>query len=437
MKSLVTPLRRAALLALALAALAAPAPLRAQAEPPPPDTGLQVILLTMGQGDAVWEKFGHNAIWIHDPAAGTDYVYNYGVFDFNSPGYWSRFLKGNWLYELGVSDIGRTMWQYRYLNRSVRAQWLNLTAARKRELQQLLDVNALPQNREYLYDYYRDNCSTRIRDAIDRVTGGRLRAATVDSMTATTYRSHSYRLIADDRASYFGLAGGLGPAADRPISAWEEMFLPFKVEEQVRTVRVPDEAGRLVPLVAREQVMSEAEGRPAERTEPPATLHWFLLGGLALAAALVLFGVRTSTSRGARFGFGALASLWLLFAGTAGVILLALWALTNHQIAYRNENLLQLSPLAIPLLFLVPALTYGARWAAKPARALSMAVAALSLLGFALQLLPGLDQDNGHMMALALPVNLALAWVVRRMAAWAPDRARAATEKRARRPVAA
>jgi len=406
----------------AVLALAAAAPARAQAPAPvPADTGLTVTLLTMGQGDLVWEKFGHNALWVHDPAAGTDRVYNFGVFDFNSPGYWGRFLKGNWLYMLGVYDIQQTVYQYRSFNRAIQAQQLNLTPAQSRELQALLETNAQPQNREYLYDYYRDNCSTRIRDVLDRVIGGRLRAATADSLTGTTYRWHSERLIADDQAAYFGLAGGLGPAADREIDGWEEMFLPFKVQQQVRGIRVADAQGREVPLVAREWTLLEASGRAPERAEPPVRTPWYLLVGVLIGGILVATGRAAPRSGWARFGFSAVSALWLLLAGTGGVMLVLLWTLTNHQIAYRNENLLQLSPLALPLVLLAPCLAYGARWAARSARALATAVAALSLLGFVLQVLPGVDQRNAQIIALALPVNLALAWVVRMLSTRAPS----------------
>jgi hypothetical protein len=424
--------------ALVLAALLAPAGARAQAVPAAaaaPDTGLQVVLVTMGQGDMVWEKFGHNALWIYDPAAGVDQVYNYGLFDFNSPGYWSRFMKGNWLYQVGATDMGRTIWQYQYLNRSVHAQWLNLTPAQKLEIKRFLEWNVQPENREYLYDYYRDNCSTRIRDALDRALGGQLRAAVGDSVTPTTYRSHSYRLVADDRPTYFGLAGGLGPAADRPITLWEEMFLPSKVQEGVRKVRVRDASGALVPLVAREQVLYAADGRAPERAEAPFRIPWYLAAGVAIAGVLALLAARARTSGAARFGFSAVSALWLLFAGTGGVVLLSLWAFTNHAIAYRNENLLQLSPLALPLVLLLPTLAYGARWSAKWAVRLALAVAALSVLGFVLQVLPGIDQGNGEMIALALPVNLALAWAARRLAGSLPERGAEPKRAEAKRPA--
>lgn len=400
----------------ALLVLAAVLPAeRAHAQTRGDGADLAVHLLTMGQGDLVWEKFGHNAIWIHDPVARTDRVYNFGVFDFDSPGYWGRFMKGDWIYQLAVYGINETLAQYRYFDRTVVAQELNLTGAEKAELRELLEINALPQNREYLYDYYGDNCSTRVRDVLNRVLGGAISAQTAGVATGTTYRWHSRRLIASDRLAYTGLAAGLGPPADREIDAWEEMFLPQKLMERAREITV-DRGGRAEPLVVSEHVLYEATGREPEREEPPSWLVWYVLIGIGFGAVLV--GLATAERRGyrsARFAFAALGSLWSILIGSGGLILVGLWAFTNHDIAHANENIFHFTPLAVPLVLLVPALAYGARWARRPARWTAFAVAAMSLLGFVLQVLPGLDQVNGEVIGLLLPVHLALAYAVNQL----------------------
>lgn len=386
-----------------------------------PGSELTVYHVFMGQGDLVYEKFEHNAIWIHDPVRGTDLVYNYGLFDFNEPGYWGRFLKGNWIYQLGAFDIHSTLRFYRQDNRSVYAQELNLTPAQRVEMQEFLQWNLSGENRFYLYDYYRDNCSTRVRDALDGVLGGRIRAATADRMTNTTYRWHSERMIADDKVSYTGLLVGLGPAADRPITVWEEMFLPGKLHEYLRTLQVPDEAGRMVPLVREERVLFQAD-RPAPRSAPPGWLGAYLMVGLALGALFAALSLWVPRARAARLAFGAVASLWMLVIGIGGVLLLGLWTLTNHGIAYRNENLLQFNPLALALVLLLPALAYGVRWAARPAYWLTIAVAGLSLLGLLLKVFPAFDQANGALIALTLPAHLGLAWAVYRLSGAAVQR---------------
>jgi hypothetical protein len=424
-------------MAIALAAVVRPlpaqAPLPAQQDVAPAQAGIQgpdiqgelanrnaaeltVLLVTMGQGDLVWEKFGHNGIWIHDPIAGTDLFYNYGVFDFNSPGYWGRFIRGNWIYQLSVSDINQTLAAYHYHNRTVTAQELNLTPGQKAALRDFLEWNARPENREYGYDYYRDNCSTRARDALDAALGGQIAEQTIGEGTGTTYRWHSRRLMVGDPLSYTGLAVGLGPAADRPITVWEEMFLPGSLQEHLRSIEVRGANGALEPLVMSERVLYEAVDRASEREAPPFPLPWYLLIGVALAAAFVVLGGLTPANGIARLSFSAIAALWSVMAGVGGLMLAGLWALTDHTIAHRNENLFQFDPLALGLVMLVPALAYGARWAARPARILALIVAGIACLGFVLQVLPWFDQVNGEVIALMLPAHLGLAWSVHRLA---------------------
>ncbi len=133
----------------------------------------------MGPGRSVYERYGHNAIWIRDLDTGTDLVYNYGTFDFTTPGFVTNFIKGRPRYWLGVSDLGETLRQYTHAERDVVAQELNLSPAQRSELATYLAYNALPENRVYTYDYFLDNCSTRVRDALDRVLQGALRDGTV------------------------------------------------------------------------------------------------------------------------------------------------------------------------------------------------------------------------------------------------------------------
>lgn len=389
-------------------------------------SAIRVFLVTMGPGDAVWEKFGHNALWIVDPATGTDAAYNYGLFDFRQENFVTRFIQGRMRYWMEGFPGELTIQHYLGNNRDVWLQELNLTPAQKVALRGFLAWNAREENKFYRYDYYRDNCSTRVRDALDRVLGGTLRARFDTVATGTTYRSHTARLTAPALTEYSGLMVGLGPAADRPITAWEEMFLPLAVRDRLRGVQTVGEDGRPAPLVLSERHFASA-GRAAELASPPNRVPGYLLGGALLGAAFALLGRLAPRSGAARFGFAALSGLWLVLVALGGVVLAGLWAFTDHAIAYRNENLFQLDPLAIPLVLLVPALAYGARWAARPAAALTLALAAIALLGFVLQALPGLDQANGEVIALALPAHLGLAWAVLRLrdaAAAAATRAR-------------
>ncbi|MDQ3207872.1 MAG: DUF4105 domain-containing protein, partial [Gemmatimonadota bacterium] len=122
--------------------------------------------MTMGPGKAVWERFGHNAIWIHDPVQGTDKAYNYGLFDLRQENFLVRFLQGRMWYWMQGFPAQSYVELYRRANRSVWVQELEMPPQSRRELQNFLEWNERPENRFYHYDYYRDNCSTRVRDAL-------------------------------------------------------------------------------------------------------------------------------------------------------------------------------------------------------------------------------------------------------------------------------
>ena len=134
--------------------------------------------MTMGPGAEVWERFGHNAIWIHDPTAEPDTAYNYGLFDFRQENFLLRFARGEMWYWMAGFPAEAYVQTYVEDNRSVWLQELNLPPAARLELRRFLRWNERPANRFYHYDYYNDNCSTRVRDAIDRVIGGAIRQQT-------------------------------------------------------------------------------------------------------------------------------------------------------------------------------------------------------------------------------------------------------------------
>jgi hypothetical protein len=212
-----------------------------------------------------------------------------------------------------------------------------------------VEWNALEQNKFYRYDYYRDNCSTRVRDALDRAVGGAIRAATERAATPTSYRWHTRRLVAGDAATYAGIQLALGRPADRDISAWEESFLPVRLMEHVRGVRVEGAGGALVPLVAREDTLYRARRAP-ERAVPPRTLGGFAAAGLGIAAGLAASGAARASAarRGRRSPRGRrvrrLTIAWTLVTGLAGVALLLAGTVTRHVYMGRNLNLAVVNP---------------------------------------------------------------------------------------------
>jgi hypothetical protein len=382
-----------------------------------PGANLTVYLLTFGWGDVVWERFGHNAIWIRDRAAGTDMTYNWGMFDFNQPHFIWRFVTGDTRYWMEPIDYAAMVRYYKEHDRSILAQELNLSPAQRLKLQQFVQWNALPQNKFYRYDYYRDNCSTRLRDAIDHALSGQLQTATVSRMTSGTYRWHTQRLLTGDLPLYAGVTLALGHPADKPLSRWQEMFLPVRMANDFRSVTVADTAGNQIPLVKSEMVIFTA-GRSPEPATAPNYLPLFVAAGL-IYATLLLVLVRSAEGghRFALFGATALATLWNLVAGIAGVALVFAWLFTKHYFMGRNENLLHFDPLSLALVILIPLSIYRLRGTSRAVK-LAGYIAVICLLGFVLQGAPFFNQKNGEIIALALPINLAVWWTVYRLSAY-------------------
>jgi hypothetical protein len=333
---------------------------------------------------------------------------------------------GKYRYWLGVEDYERTLAYYAAHNRSVTMQRLDLTAAEKRELVAFLRWNAAPENRYYLFDYYRDNCSTRVRDLLDRALGGALARAST-SAASMTWRAHTLRLAADDLPVYFGLYTAMGNVIDRPISEWEEMFLPAKLERILDGVERPGKPG--TPLVTERLVLVTAS-RPPPRPDSPRFTVTLALLGTAGGIALASLGFAARRMWPARVLLGILLAVLGLASTILGSLFLFLWMFTNHDVAYHNENLLQFPPWG----FLLAAAALGLVRRPRGARSASgsrdtslrgaadetflpgaaddrsrlypllVAAAACSGLGVLLKALPWFSQDNAQVIAFMLPV---------------------------------
>jgi hypothetical protein len=395
-----------------LLAAAPAAPAHGQPDPQP-GAELTVYHAVFGPGVAVWEKFGHNAIWIRDALTGSTISYNYGMFDFEQPGFVPRLMRGDMLYSMGVRDADQELAVYQYYDRSVWVQRLNMAPAEKHALREFLEWNWLPANREYRYDYFRDNCSTRVRDALDRALGGAISRALADVPTGTTYRWHSLRLTADSHLTYAGLVLGLGSPTDRPIDAWQEGFIPMELARHLATVTVTDGAGGTVPLVAEELTLYTST-RPPPAAAPPERTAGYLLIGLLLGGGLVALGRFARSSRRGALGLAMAISIWGVATGFFGLILALLWGATSHIDSFDNLNLLQVNPLgfllavAAPLAVLrrtSPTRDYAVLRLAWPA---AIAMLALSVTGLLLAVLPLLHQENGPLIAVVLPVHAAV-----------------------------
>jgi hypothetical protein len=369
----------------------------------------------MGVGEEVWEKFGHNAIWIHDASSGTDSVYHWGLFDFHQPHFIPRFLQGRMLYSMGGFSLEGTLEDYHYLDRTVWAQQLELTPVQRRQIRDFIRWNEQPENRNYLYNYFTDNCSTRVRDIIDRALGGAL-SFTKTVASGRTYRDEALRSTQEDFPLATGIDIGLGRPSDHRMTVWESMFLPMSLHEVVKKLVVHDAHGGRIPLVSKENVLYLSHSH-REPLSPPRWSARYLAIGLVLSLVLGVLGMAAVRSR-ATGGFGVPAVAGVVFgvfafaAALLSLLLLLLWTVTNHTFAHRNENLLLFNPLWLVLFVAGPMLL--ARGRAAWSSALSWGALILAVIGLALHPLGAARQDNLPLFALALPPFTVFALILER-----------------------
>ena len=350
----------------------------------------EVWLVTYGPGDIYWQRFGHNAIWIRDSGLGLDHVFNFGFFDFEQQDFFLRFLQGRMLYFSAARPSREEFADYINEDRSIRAQRLDLSAQQKLALIEYLLDEVKPENRDYLYDYYTNNCSTRVRDAVDQALGGMLEAEFQPLVALQTWRDHTRRLTYGDFWLYLGLEIGLGAPVDGAISRWDEMFIPARLADAVGSAEFAG-AATVQPLVLEDVLLYESSLDPPPSL-PRAWWPGYLLVSLGFLFVAWLLGRITHPGT-----IPVLARSWLFLAGIVGLFLLFLWFGTNHSVTSPNLNLLVFNPLWIVLAF----------WEGHEKTALQI-IAGLSVLALLMTFLPP-GQYNLDVLAAFLPVNLAAA----------------------------
>lgn len=396
---------RVGLLAAGLTLLAATP---AAAQGPTAASALRVSVLTFGPGDLVFERFGHNALRIVDPSTGSDLAYNWGMFSFDQPNFLGRFLSGDTKYWVEAFRSQPLIDFYIGFDREAVEQVLDLTDAEKAELKAFVEDQAREENKYYRYQYFLDNCSTRVRDALDRVMGGALQRRFAPISTTWSYRDESIRLTGPTYYSQLGIELALGPSADRPLTAWESMFVPMRLRDFLRDVTVPAPGGGTRPLVAQELVLHTPTARPPE----PAARRGLTLGALGpVLGAWMLMLVPTSIEarRKRRLPAAVMAALFYGLTGLVGCVLLGMWLFSAHTFWYWNLTLLLCSPLALA------AAVLGARavWRGERGVLATMVLAAVVVPAtLALLLAPFVSQRLGGPLMLLLPAHLGLALVI-------------------------
>ena len=378
-----------------------------------PGANLRVDLYTYGPGAVYWERFGHDALVITDTASGEAYAFNYGLFDFEQKDFYLNFARGIMIYRAAAWPVADDIQEYSGEGRSITDQHLDLTPVQRAALRDFLVWNVQPEHSRYRYRYFADNCTTRIRDALDKVLGGTLETRlTGPAKHDETYRGETDRLMSGQPWLMYLLDLGLGPYADQPLTRWTGAFIPARLMNELRSVRGTGGA----PLVQSETVLSP-QRLPSPPAQAPDMRAPLLIAGLVLGIAFIAAAWLRDQYEIERWWFAVVGTLYALLAGIAGTLMLVLWFGTAHRAAWANENLWLFNPLAW---LVIPALLRVRKPGAAATR-VGIAIAALmtllSIFALFSKLLPAFPQQNLPWILFALPAWLGLLcglWLMRK-----------------------
>ncbi len=290
----------------------------------------------------MYDKFGHSALRVQDEGNGFDVVYNYGVYDFNTPNFYTKFAQGKLLYQLDVRGYEPFYNSYVAQNRWVKQQTLNLTYSEKQAVFNFLQNNAKPENRKYKYDFFYDNCATKIRDVLKEVLGDGLQYNDDFVEEDYTFRELIQKNLHWNTWGSLGIDVALGAVIDKQATAWEYQFLPDYIYKAAETA-VITRNGSKEKLVRNTTTLFEnnpSEDRPFFFTSP-----LFIFGLLGLLILFITYKDRKNNTRNRLMD-----AIIFFTTGLIGIFLLLLWVATDHTATANNYNLLWAFPLSLFLI---------------------------------------------------------------------------------------
>lgn len=237
----------------------------------------RISLLTCAAGDEIYSYFGHSAIRINDPQSGIDFVFNYGVFSFDAPHFAWRFAKGETDYILAGERMVSFMASYQEEQRSVYEQVLNISQSEKQSLFDALIENAKKENRVYRYRHFSDNCSTRVRDQLEKCVNHQIQYD-ISKDAKKSFRDLVDECVPGNSWNGFGIKLALGIPADRITTYSQKMFLPDYLMNSMANAKIMrDGAG--VPFALPRTTLFEAKPIPSgfSLTSPAVVVNLFFL----------------------------------------------------------------------------------------------------------------------------------------------------------------
>ena len=291
----------------------------------------EISVLTVGPGTTLNDAFGHSAFRIKDPSLRVDITYGYGEYDFDAPNFYLKFAQGKLNYL--ISKIDFQIFYYAYsqrFNRTIKEQVLNLSQTEKQKLYEYLINNYKPENRPYLYEFFYDNCATKIKDVINIASNNTITFHNPKDFEDATFRTLIHNNLNKNSWGSLGIDLALGSVIDKKATPEDHMFLPENIYNffENATIRTTKE-----PLVKESRVLYSK--KPSTPTSQFLLSPLFILGSIGLLIIYITYNDYKKEKR----------TKWLdvtlfIVTGLLGIMILLLWFATDHKGTHQNYNLL-------------------------------------------------------------------------------------------------
>jgi len=372
---------------------------------------LTLKIAVIGPGDELYFWWGHIGLVVEDKISGKSRLFDWGVFSFENENFFLNFAYGRLVYSCMVSNAEYNFNNLIITNRDITLYTLDLPRDKKEAVIRFAENNILPENRDYNYHHFKDNCATRIRDIIDLALDGQFKADFINERSRFTLRQHVRRHTWFNPFFDWLLNFLMGQDIDRPITVWDDMFLPSEIAMRIKDYHYIDSAGNDRSLVSSVEVMNRSFGRPVVLDTPrkqwPRELFASLVFSALIVSVYLFFGKKKFVI------LGLAQSLLGLFFGISGSVLFFMTFFTDHDYTYHNSNVFFVNPLffaAVPL-GLIFAFTNNEKKrfvATRLSRAFWTYILLGGLLTMVIKLSPAFYQQNQVTQALVMPVALAL-----------------------------
>ena len=293
----------------------------------------QISVLTIGPGNNLNDAFGHSVIRLK--TSYSDIVYDFGRYNFEDPNFYLNFARGKLNYLQGKANYNNLVNFYKQQNRSIKEQTLNLSAEEKQSVYTFLETNYAKNQGAYLYDFFYDNCATKIRDVIENATNGNIDYQLPDNYEDKTFRTLIQDQLHPNTWGSLGIDIALGAIIDRTATPREHMFLPKNIHAFYSEATINNRQ-----LVSNSKTIINSDTKFKNGT--------FLLSPifvLSLIAILIIY-ITFNDHKKQRRTKGLDACIQLIL-GVIGILLTLLWFGTDHTATGYNYNLLWAFPLSL------------------------------------------------------------------------------------------